>query len=458
MAVIRCTLVCFVIAGLFANIARAAKLQIAVVGSELHLSWLAAANNYTLEFAGELDSGLWTAVTNEPIIFGDVKYVILPVGTNSSFFRLNAPFAAPPLLTNVSAPVTVVRGAPLTLNFDYLDPDGDIDTVLLTVSHALATLNGEFLPSTMHITGEAGHGTVDLNTSELPYGPVEFSLQLKDSLWYFSDTTNFTVTIAGLGTNGTAPSIVAFSRLAASYTQPIGSYSRVPVRCTLQVADPDSDLDFIRLRITPPFGSPQISDLPAADLGLDDNGGTVTVALTQFSVNSSLGNYTLEVTPYDRNGHSGTPASVSVALVNTGGEVPRLAIGPLPEPEGTPGSNAVITGSGFVTNPAARTVFELGEIPCEIISLTTNVATVRIPVGARTGAFIARNPDGAQTISGYPNFVVPEHIAITPGADEPPAVSIGATATFQAVIGSSRTNKTLLWHVNGLAGGNATVG
>ncbi len=65
------------------------QLQIARSGSNVVLSWPAAASDFQLQQAGELGSGAsWSTVTNTPAQSGDQLQVILPTGGNS-YFRLS---------------------------------------------------------------------------------------------------------------------------------------------------------------------------------------------------------------------------------------------------------------------------------------------------------------------------------------------------------------------------------
>lgn len=376
---------------------------------------------------------------------------------NSFLFYFTVAPPAVPVLTNLTAPSTVVRGGTFNVGFDYADADGDITTASLSRSDALVQQSADTEAGLIGVSGENGTGNIPFNSGVLPFGPAEFTLKIRDSLGNESETVTFTVNVTGEAATGSAPVVTAFTRAAASYDRPTRPYDLAQVRCTLTITDADNDLSLARLRVTGPFGLIQLVELPAADLGLGPSGGTVTRPFFEFTPMHSNGSYTFEVTPLDRNANAGTPVTTTVSLVSSGGVVPRLYLGQMSAQDGAPGSEIDIFGSGFSTAAGSQTGVWLGELPCELISVTANSLQVRIPTGARSGAFTARNPDGTMAVAGQ-NFVVPEHVAITPTADDAPAVSVGATTAFASVIGSSRTDKSLTWRVDGVAGGNALLG
>jgi hypothetical protein len=81
------------------------------------------------------------------------------------------------------------------------------------------------------------------------------------------------------------------------------------------------------------------------------------------------------------------------------------------------------------------------------MSLTTTV-----PSGAVTGSITLNAPLGS-AVSPEP-FTVLEALAVTPDQAD---VALGGTVDFQATLGGSPTND-VTWRVNGIVGGNATLG
>jgi hypothetical protein len=65
-------------------------LQIAPAGTNVLLTWPAAATNYQLQATASLSAGgLWQAVTNPPIVSGATNWLTLPARAASTFFRLS---------------------------------------------------------------------------------------------------------------------------------------------------------------------------------------------------------------------------------------------------------------------------------------------------------------------------------------------------------------------------------
>jgi hypothetical protein len=64
-------------------------LRVSRSGSTLQLSWPPDATGYALERATTLQPGTsWTAVTNSPVLQGDLQTLNLPIVNQSQFFRL----------------------------------------------------------------------------------------------------------------------------------------------------------------------------------------------------------------------------------------------------------------------------------------------------------------------------------------------------------------------------------
>jgi hypothetical protein len=65
-------------------------LQIAPAGTNVLLTWPAAATNYQLQAAVSLTAaGAWNFVTNQPVVSGTTNFLTLPAVNSSTFFRLS---------------------------------------------------------------------------------------------------------------------------------------------------------------------------------------------------------------------------------------------------------------------------------------------------------------------------------------------------------------------------------
>ncbi len=408
------------------------------------------------------------------VSFGDVLVKGVAQSTDTFTFRFDrrVPFdptalqftfagtaVAPvaPVLSNLVAPATLVRGTAGVVTFDFADADGDISVLKFTRQDALGSSAEDLAASLAHISGASGRATLPLDSASLPFGPVELSLTLRDGQDVASQTVSFTVNITGPANTGVAPSVVAFAPEVASYDRPVRVMDRVRPRLSLEVADADDDLELLRVRFTEPGGSARLSEFPADEFLPTATGTRTGSVKLDFRSDSALGNYTIEVTPFDRNGHAGAPTTTTVQLTSFGGARSRFYVNAPNPGSGSPGDQIDLSGFGFSTTPGAETVFELGEIPCEIVSLDAFQARVIVPVGSRTGAFTATQPDGSRAVSPQ-NFTVVEHVVIAPDAEEMPAVSVGGTVSFSARVGTAQVDRSVAWRVNGVPGGSAALG
>jgi hypothetical protein len=65
-------------------------LQIAPAGTNVLLTWPAAATNYQLQAAASLSAAsAWNVVTNQPVVSGTMNFLTLPAANPSTFFRLS---------------------------------------------------------------------------------------------------------------------------------------------------------------------------------------------------------------------------------------------------------------------------------------------------------------------------------------------------------------------------------
>lgn len=437
--------------------------SIARDGNDIVLGGQGAANHvYTIQTRSNLAAGNFSfrahSTSNGAGLwqYRDVN----ALNAASRFYRALEPPVNPPVLTNLSAPASAVRGTVITVEFDYADEDGDLYAVEVTRTDALGARGGDLDQTVIPMPGLAGHAQFQVDTNTLSFGPVQFTVRLRDAEGLRSSVEMFTVQVVGVANTGVAPSVIELSA-PTSYDRPSGLHDLTRVRGVLEVTDPDADLALIRMRVTNPSGQFTVTELPADELGLGPAGGRSAPVLIVFKNTSVTGNYVFAVTPFDGNGHAGTEVSTTVQLRNFSGVVPALQVFSFFPDSGPPGTQVDLYGSGF-SPVAGETLIELGDIPCEIVSASASALRVIVPVGARTSAFTAENPDGSRAISPS-NFQAPSHIVITPGPaefeeDTGVQVSTGESVKFRARLATSNPNHTVIWRVNDVAGGSPALG
>ena len=117
--------------------------------------------------------------------------------------------------------------------------------------------------------------------------------------------------------------------------------------------------------------------------------------------------------------------------------------------EGVPGDQVTFIGVGFgggVTNVS------FNGASATVVSVTSTRVVATVPVGATTGLVTITTPTGSAT-TDTPFTIA--GIRITPAAA---AVKFGESVQFAAEVLPSTLDQTVEWSVDGIVGGNATVG
>ena len=199
---------CFIV---LADVAQANNnLQILSTQGGLRLSWSAGATTYNPEFTDALGSGSWVAITQQATITGGVKFVTFPAANHTRFFRLRAPGPTAPVLSNVIASPNLTFGDRTTFSFDFLDPDCDIVSLVVTRSNVFG-FTSETLPAAlMNLTFTDGHVSIPLLADRVAFGTNSFTVQLMDSHGLVSAPVAFKVALTGQGGGGSAPTSLGF--------------------------------------------------------------------------------------------------------------------------------------------------------------------------------------------------------------------------------------------------------
>ncbi len=110
-----------------------------------------------------------------------------------------------------------------------------------------------------------------------------------------------------------------------------------------------------------------------------------------------------------------------------------------------------IFGKGFSATPAQNTVTFNGTA-ATVLTAATNRLTAAVPAGATTGPIAVTTPLGSATSST--SFTVVGTLAVSPASS---TLNLNGTQQFSATENGTPTSN-VTWAVNGITGGDATVG
>ena len=139
---------------------------------------------------------------------------------------------------------------------------------------------------------------------------------------------------------------------------------------------------------------------------------------------------------------------LSVQRTDTVGQVAITSVIPT---QGFIGTQVQIVGFGF-SAVANQNAIAFNGVVAPALAATTTSLTTQVPIGATTGLITVTAPLGSAT-SPQP-FTVLGGITISPSTA---TVARGATQQFTATV-TGTTNQSVAWSVNGIVGGNSTVG
>jgi hypothetical protein len=129
---------------------------------------------------------------------------------------------------------------------------------------------------------------------------------------------------------------------------------------------------------------------------------------------------------------------VGVTLVNPGA--------------GKVGKTVEIFGKGFSSTPSSNAISFNG-VPAVVAAAAPNRLATSVPAGATTG-LISVTVTGVGSANSPSAFTVIAAVTVSPTAEVAP---LNVSRQFQALLGGSPTSD-VVWSVNGVTGGNATVG
>ena len=119
---------------------------------------------------------------------------------------------------------------------------------------------------------------------------------------------------------------------------------------------------------------------------------------------------------------------------------------------GKVGRSVEVFGKGFSSTPSSNVVAFNG-VAATVTAAAPNRLATTVPPGATTGV-ISVTVTGVGSANSPSAFTVIGTLTVTPTTEVAP---LNVTRQFQALLGGSPTS-SVVWTVNGVAGGNATVG
>jgi hypothetical protein len=356
-----------------------------------------------------------------------------------------------PSLTNLNAPATLVFGQGTSVSFNYSDSNGDIVAVETTRTNALGQLSASIPASVLSINGTSGQVTIQLEQNELAFGDNAFTLQLRDSQNQTSNVVSFNIRVTGETSGGAAPTLANFNSSAPRWNRPTGSLEKLRPSFSFSYADADGDIFLVRKRVTLPNSQPIVTEESAESVGINSTSGSLSKQFLTLRSADPLGVYQIELTLIDRNGNTSNTAAASFELVASGGDA-SLSISDFTPQQGAAGTTVTINGDGFDAATPENNRVTLSSIDATVSAATTTSLTATIPAGASSGQFVIRNQNGVAASSAM--FTVPASLSVSPGVA---SVVVGGSLQFETeIVSSNETNRN--WSVNGVNGGDATVG
>lgn len=395
----------------------------------------------------------------------------------------------PPAISNlIPASQSATPAETPSIEFDYADPDADIVGLSLTMTNVLGT-RGMPLPASFSLPAGAttGHVELLLDLSLLPYGTTDYTLKLVDARGNESAPAAFSLTFQPASTGTTAPEATLVYPVDGKQwlLRPQGSYDTGYPRLHLEFSDNEGDTERFRVSVVNPASQVSTVEIPVAGLDHAPVAGPNTYIIhpVKFTSASQLGLYQFTVQIVDSHGQVSGPLNTNITLVEDDGpffyasqwtpwlhELRDATTSEIPV--------AVDWDQELIVNgyydPAQTASVTLNDLPCRIVSTGQFAMTVAIPEGAASGPLVYMNQSGARAVSPVVpirNQVRLRHAeetvasALDESGTSPPAevetvtVLAGASHPLRAISSvPASEGGTLTWRVNGIAGGNTTVG
>ncbi|MFO1512964.1 MAG: FG-GAP-like repeat-containing protein [Verrucomicrobiota bacterium] len=381
--------------------------------------------------------------------------MLLEPANAAGFFRLRAASNTPPAFHDFAAPTQLGFGsnAPVTLSF--LDPDADIVALEYVRSNELGLVTRSVPAAYVNLTGVNGQTILNLEAQRLAFGTNSFTFWLKDREGQLSGPTSFAVVVGANDGGGSAPVLSGLNFGGFAVRRPTGPADTFTLPARFNFSDANGDIERLRVVVTEPLGQVRGLEFSADSLGVAGNSGSFVGPLLTFHSTNQLGTYYLEFRLIDHHGNLSAPGYASVEL-SGGGGYEALSFG-FANPSSAPaGSEVMLFCTGMTFFNALTNHVSLGGLPVPVISAGVNTLLVQIPSNAMAGFFRIESTDGVGTRVAYSasQFLVPERLHISPEAGE---VVVGQQQQFEAGIFAAG-ERTLIWSVNGIDGGNTNVG
>lgn len=350
-----------------------------------------------------------------------------------------------PAVTHVEAPTHAIAGEPALLTFDWSDPDADLAAVIATRSNALGTATVRLNPAFMGMDGTGGTVSLPIPTRALPYGESSFTLVLEDDAGASAPPITFTIEVRGASNTTNAPTLTGLTLPAGSaYVRPGDPDTFSTPRITFDFADPDADIERVRVAITSPDGTTRTFEDPAAEWDIDGTFGSGAGRPLRLRDTDPPGDYGVTLTLFDRSARASASASVTLTVATDG--VPSPAITRVTPAVGPAGTEVVLTGQGFSPEPFDNNITFDG-VRADVVSASPTELVAIVPEGASSGALRLRSPDGLAVST----FTVPPSVTVSA---ETSAVAVGGTLQLTANVVSA--GGPVEWRVDGRGPGGDT--
>ena len=420
-------------------------------GTNLVLYWPANATG----FRAQSRVGLsvlenWSDLNLASTVTAAVQLVVLPRTNAQQFFRLFKDTATNPAVQSLLVSTSALAfGTTATLEFDIIEPDLDLVVLELTWTNALGSFSNLISANSIGLGGGISHAQLPINPDKLPLGTSYITLRLLDRLGLYSEPVTFVITITGQGGAGTAPQILSLAAEEAGWQPSANPNWRLQPGFVLDWSDPESDVERIRAVLYPPTGEPLVRELRAARVGMTGDTGTNT--LRPFALNSASvnGTYLAEFQLIDRTGRTSAVHTAQFQLDASAPAPPEIT-GFAPS-AGAPGTLVQVFANNL-SSLGTNFQVTLAGVRCPILTIEPSYLALLVPTGAVTAPF--KIVTAAQTAVSAFSFAVSPFITLTSDRDE---AAPGEPVQFATSIRSA-TNRLVTFSVNGVTGGDATVG
>jgi len=375
-------------------------------GDEVVLTWENLAGTFALQVASDLESAPWLDLAVAPVLSDGLNHVARPVTNTTEYFRLVSRNEGGSRLTGATPRAgTLGPGAMLFVGLNFSGPPAPDD--LLEVTETFSGLSRERrIPAEFLLQPDGSLGFF-LNGDDAPFGTPRVTMRLVSSTGAGRGLVTFDIPNLPPDTGGEPPSLgsVIWCPPSGAARRPFNNLATVRPQLSLGMNDPDGDLTRVELVFTDPAGTTFGRIVPVRQTGADPL--DLVLYPLSFGRDSAEGDWEVQVTVFDRAGHSSGPRA---ARLNFGDEVPpSAAAAPLihnVSPQtGVPGDVVEITVGNVPDLSPTNARVRIGGRMAQVVGAANNfLLRVVVPTGTAGGRVELTVPQG--TAIGPAAFVV----------------------------------------------------